>query len=248
MLKPETIDLQNKLAKYVRTGEETQIEGAVQGRLHHYRRLVFNVIHNTLSQAYPIAKEILGNEKWDNLVNEFFINHDPQEAQIWRMPFELYEYIDKVNYSEKIGIEYLDQLVYFEWLEIELFGMKDEVIPEFTDQGDILNDELVLNPYLIITHLQYPFHKNNHEELIENKGDYFIITYRDIKTDKVNFFEISPLFAVILEELIENKIALDSIVFTIDKLKVNDFNTIKQHTITFLNDILLRGIILGFKS
>ena len=103
LLSKETKDLQSKLTEYVRTGTLPLIKGAKQDKLHHYRRLVYNIVYNSLSNAYPISKAMLGDEKWKELVDEFFIKHNPQDPQIWSFPFELYEFVLKSDYSKKVN-------------------------------------------------------------------------------------------------------------------------------------------------
>ena len=56
MLKKETQLQQNLLADYCRTGTEPEgLIGINKENLHHYRRLVYNIVTDILETAYPIT-------------------------------------------------------------------------------------------------------------------------------------------------------------------------------------------------
>ncbi|HYG53588.1 MAG TPA: putative DNA-binding domain-containing protein, partial [Flavobacteriales bacterium] len=127
MLRPETKSIQSKMAAYCREPEFTDaIEGSKPGRLHNYRRLVFNIIEDTLADAYPITRSMMDDEEWIDMVNAFFSKHNCQSTQLWRMPFELVEFVENHEYHTKIGRPYLLELLYFEWLEIEVYQSPDK--------------------------------------------------------------------------------------------------------------------------
>ncbi len=62
-LQKPTAKAQNQLGEYCRTGVNQNIPGVIENRLHHYRRLVFNVVKNTMHQAYPLMLQVLGEKE-----------------------------------------------------------------------------------------------------------------------------------------------------------------------------------------
>ena len=54
-LREGNTEIQKPLGEYCRTGVELKIPGVTPGRVHHYRRLVYNVVRDTLDTAYPIT-------------------------------------------------------------------------------------------------------------------------------------------------------------------------------------------------
>lgn len=225
LLRSETKELQSKLAKYVRDGNLPLIKGAKQDKLHHYRRLVYNIIFNSLSNAYPIASGLLGKENWKSLVDEFFINHNPQDPQIWSFPYELYEYIIKSDHAQRVGKLYLNDLIYFEWIEMEVYATEDLEINNF--KITINNSEYILNPYIRILSFEYPvFRKEDKIEKMQ-KGNYFNICYRDLNDLKVYFIELDAFATIFLETLYENldiNIAINKVSELIkQKLNIENF-------------------------
>lgn len=248
LLNKETKDLQSKLTEYVRTGTLPLIKGAKQDKLHHYRRLVYNIVFNSLSNAYPISKGMLGDKKWEELVGEFFINHNPQDPQIWSFPFELYEYILKSNYAARIDKLYLNDLVFFEWIEMEVYAMEDVEIENYETISNInsLETEIALNPYIKLFSFEYPvFLKEKKIEDME-KGNYFVICFRDVKSFKVHYLEVDALSMIFIENLYDN----DGDIQISLNLTSEVINTkIEFENILPLIEVLIeKGIILGIKK
>ena len=169
MLSKETIDIQNQLATYCRDGKLVPIEGAKEDRLHNYRRLVFNVICDTLETAYPITNQVLEEGEWDELMFDFFNEHPCQDPQVWRMPKELIGFTESKKYADKWDKPYLIELLWFEWLEVDVHGLDDVELDEKASIKDVWTDELVLNPYIEFVELDYPVHKMKAADLVENK-------------------------------------------------------------------------------
>lgn len=81
-LKAETKELQSKLANYCKTGEMVELKGAKQDRLHHYRRLTYNILKESISTAYPIAKKTLTEDEWKEIIDSYYKEHNMQSPQI----------------------------------------------------------------------------------------------------------------------------------------------------------------------
>lgn len=184
------------------------IEGTKAERLPHYRRLVFNIVEDTLQNAYPITHSLLTEEEWEQLVNDFFSQHDCQSPQLWRMPFELVEYAEKTGYHLKLGKPYLLELLYFEWLELEIYQGEDQPHADFVDKGDIMDSPIVVNPDHKLLQLTYPVHKKEYARMESLQGQYFVLLHRHRKTYSVNFIEFSPFLAIVFSQLAGNTMTL----------------------------------------
>lgn len=205
MLTDKTKSIQHAFSVYCRTGEATDIPVQSTERLSHYRRLVFNVVKNTLTQAYPIACKLLGEKEWNNLVYRFFADHDCQHPQVWRMPRELIDFVTKSGYHSGINLPHLPELLLLEWLEIEVHTMPDvHIAPFSTALNDIMHEPLRITPYYKLTQFKYPVHKTHQLNPAEHAGVYFVLLFRNDETGKVHFTQIHPPFAVLLDTLIQN--------------------------------------------
>lgn len=246
-LNSDTQNIQTKFATYCRTGKYAAIEGVNESRAAHYRRLVFNNIKNVLSQAYPITVEWLPKEDWLMLVNSFFEHHDSKTPKIWQMPCEFMEYVVSKGFSEKMNKPALNDLLLFEWIEIEVHTMADVDVIPYVINGDYLNDTLVLAPEYSLQKLEYPVHILNADQAFQWKGDWFIYVFRDHETGVVQFLNISVLHTFILEKLYEKPQAISEILPYITSIfGLTDMENVKRHLTSFISDLHKKGAVMGF--
>lgn len=249
LLKEETKSLQSKLAEYCRTGELSLTSEVNQKHVHHYRRLVYNIIDDILESAFPIFFGYASDEMWDEMVNDFFKNHNCQTPQVWKLPGEFYEYACAQNWKEKYQLPFLEDLLLFEWIEMNIHTMKDEPYPAFKNEGDWEKNKIALNPEYRIISAQYPVHTTAPEHLSEQtKGQYFILIFRQPETGSVQFLDISILYALTIEKLEEGKNLTEVAAELQQVFSLPDANEIKKHLLAFLHDMKERGLVLGFKK
>ncbi len=243
----DTIAIQEQLGEYCRTGEEQVLPGITPGRLHHYRRLISNVVQDTLRTAFPITVAALEVSQWDDLVQDFFTEGIPQTPQVWKLPFEFYEYHAGRETGKKMDLPFLDDLLYFEWMEIEIHTMPDRSYPEFLNEGDLFLDKLVFNPEYEIVKLEYPIHTHPVSEALHMKGDHFALLYRLPESGHVQFLGLSALNVYIITRLQEEKVALNEIKHEFARVAgIESGRYLDDALEKFLGDLLERKMILGF--
>lgn len=247
-LSEKTKAAQGALADYCRTGADINVPGARKKRLPHYRRLVRNVIHNTLEQAFPITYELLETDTWENLVDEFFVRHNPQTPQVWKLPEEFYHFLRDHGYAEKLNRPYLNDLLHMEWIEIEVHTMPDEKIPLFSTSGDLENDVLICTPEFQMIELEYPVHLMSAADSLKNKGRYYLLVFREHDTGNVKFMNLSILLAYIIEQLHFHKKTLNE---TLQEVKplfgISDMDDASKKIRHFLGLMQNQKFLLGFK-
>ena len=247
LLKPETKELQSRLAGYCRTGELTLGAEVDQRHVRHYRRLVYNIIDDILETAFPVFFEFASDEVWDGMVQEFFSKHDCQTPQVWKVPGEFYEFACRQNWKEKYGLPFLEDLLLFEWIEMDIHTMKDEPYPAHRATGDWLKDVVALNPEYRILSTKFPVHTTPPAHITDkHEGQYFILVFRQPGSGSVQFLDISVLYALAIEKIDEGK-ALPQIVEDLQALfNFPDKQAALQHIIRFLTDLQEKGFVLGF--
>jgi hypothetical protein len=248
LLKQETHNIQSKLADYCKTGLEVTIEGAKQDRLHHYRRLSYNIIKGALATAYPIAVKTLTESEWLAMVDDYYAHHKMQTPLVWKMPHEFYEYCRDQKYGERYDRPYLDELLYFEWIEIELHTMEDMAIPIYKSTGDILREEVVVTPEHELLAFEYPVHKYKGDELLDKKDSYFVLIFRRSDTGAVRFINLSSFFALTLQTLIDEHTTIEEAIRKSAETFGVDSEIAIDHGLSFANDLLAQGFILGFDT
>jgi len=246
-LRKETIAIQEELGEYCRTGEERELPGITPGRIHHYRRLISNVVHDTLRTAYPITVAALGESQWEQLVQDFFTEGIPQTPQVWKLPFEFYQYHAGSESGNRMDLPFLDDLLYFEWMEIEIHTMPDRPFPEFVSEGDLFQNTLAFNPEYEILKLEYPVHTHPVREAIQMKGDHFALLYRLPESGNVQFLGLSALNAYIITRLQEEKVPLNEIKNEFARVAgIESGRYLDDALEKYLGDLLERKMILGF--
>ncbi len=246
LLKTETYNAQSGFAQYCRDGKKVAIQGALSERLPHYRRLVFNVVKEALDTTYPISFKYIETEIWDEMVYNFFSIHKCSDPQVWRMPVEFYGFCKKENYDVKYNLPFLNDLLYFEWLEVELFMMEDIEYPNFRDSKNWMNERIAVNPEHRIIKLEYPVHMEKPFDASHKKADYFLLLYREKETGRIQFTNLSVLFAFLIENIVLAEKTLSEILNDILYIfGINDLELLQSETSKFLKEMKSRNFILG---
>lgn len=250
MLREETRVIQQKLVEYCRMNNEGEIEGTRQDRLHNYRRLIYTIYWDALSDAYPIAKSILKEDQWDKMVDDFISECACNEPQLFRMPYSLIGFAEHKSYAEAFSLPYLLDLLLFEWIEIEVHSMKD--LPEKTllSITKVEDGHLEFNPYFSLIKLNYPIHQLKKQNIDQLKGEYFLLIYRE-KNGTVQYMELNGFTANLIEQLSANSAELtltETLNHLFTDLKPNLIEELTTHAINFCFSLEEKGIILGFKN
>lgn len=243
----ETYEQQLMLAKYCRTGIPQNLKGIKPENIHHYRRLVFNIASDIIETAYPITKSFMERYEWDDLVEEYFAEHSCQTPQVWRMPLEFYEYCLEKNIAARLNYPFLADLLYFEWLELDMHTMEDIDYPALKQKGDWMNDKIALNPEHRLVKMSWPVHTTAPADLDESsKGDYFLLIYREKESGNIQFMDLSIFYAYILEQMNMGALLKDILVEANTLFQINDISLIKDHALNFIEDLKKREFVLGF--
>ncbi len=247
MLLPETLKIQNDLGSYCRSGKLPTIPGINEKHAKHYRRLVFNIIKNNLTRAFPIATKVKGENGFIEMIDRFFREYAPQTPQIWKLPVEFYHYVLSENWAGEYDMPWLNDLLLMEWMELHVYTMSDRKIPDYRKEGDTLHDTIILNPDHEIISLHYPVHLMPVKNTPDNQGDYYLLVYRHQQFHHVRFINLSPLFNLILAGIV-NKKSLDVLISE----ACQSFKLLRDHitdkaVTTFISELYKNGFVLGFQ-
>lgn len=240
---------QNNFASYCKTNILKPIDGLTDNRIHHYRRLIYNIIDDSLRSAYPLTEDLLQENEWKYLVDDFVAKHKSQSPQIWQMPYEFYQFIDENEFEVKTKYPHLIDLLLFEWKEIELYMMEDKNDADKNLSLNIYNhSQIVVNKEYDILQLSFPVHlKPSNTILLEDKGIYYVLMFR--ANDKVQFFDLSPFFVWLIYEIENNKYSIEQLIKKSEETNKNiNCKIIKENFLKFIYTMHSKGLILGFKN
>ncbi len=240
-------EAQSSLANYCRTGIYQEIAGVDSKRVKQYRRLVYNIIDDSLRSAYPLTYKLFEKEEWDSLVNEFFSSHPCSSPQIWTMPKEFYEYVLETDHPFIKKYPFLPELLKMEWLEIELFMMEDEDI-SYQKENIKGKENLLINPEHRLEHFNYPVHLKTANTIQESdKGNYFLVMHRHPDNGKVIFTDLSVFYARILEHLSEEAYESEEVIqLTAAEFRLADDPLIYSNSRKFIDHAIEKRLLLTF--
>lgn len=244
--KNKTFELQTDLGLYCRTGLN-QPKTSIQEHTFHYRRLVYNAIKDTLKTAYPLTRKLIGSKRWKKAVAHFFENHKCETPQIWKLPLEFCNYYSENNLPFKKEFLFIKELLYYEWLEIEVFMMEDLLIEKFEIENHADNAVLIPNPEVKILPLQYPIHIKKIKQITEtDKAQYFVSIHRDFYTKKIEINNLSYLFVEMLVKINEEETRRNDLKTIISKYE-KDSGKLEIIINNFISFAVQNNLLLGFK-
>ncbi len=243
-----TYNLEKGLSNWCRTGEPVVLNASREDGLKQYRRLFRNNIHNTLVQAFPIANEVLPEIEWNELVDAFFSKKDVKDGRLWLMPRDFYEFVLEKGFAQKYEKPWLNDLLLFEWIEIEVHTMADAPKEPFLKKGDMMEDVIHINPEYRLVQLEYPVHLYAAEESENKKGTWFLLTHRDPETFSVKFSNLHALAVVVFEKIRIERKSLHQIMkeFEIKGQPLKEDQ--KKEIMTFVKLMFNEKVFLGFTS
>jgi hypothetical protein len=240
---------QSELAMFCRTGQYHPIPGVNEDHVVQYRKLVYNVVDDTLQSAFPLTRNLLSLKEWNKLVQDFFSSHACHSPQVWTMPKELWAWVVETPPSLLKKYQFLDELLWFEWLEVELFMMEDRSSLHHPE-GDLTKERLVLNPEHHLQHFTWPVHLKQAKHITpQDHGHYFLVMHREPATGKVIFTNLSPLLARMVELLAEAPLSMEELIRTTS----SEFNIIPDQSLhdgvfDFITNSLSSALISGFAT
>lgn len=247
LLKKETANRQQQLANFCRSGYYAPIVGVEAERVKVYRRLVYNLIEGTLSKAYPITRKILSDEEWKDFIYAFHTQYDSKSPYLWSMPKGLWEFSVKVEYAKYLNKPYLDELLCFEWLEIEMDMMLDIDAGPYHEKGDPLDSPVLFNPHHQLHTFTYPVFSRSISDIEKHKSKYHLLLFRNQQNFQVRYIALSPIYVTLVSILqaqsVSARVALEHV--------GKHFNIVDQTNLLsegqrLIEMLLEEGAILGY--
>lgn len=189
-------------------------------RMHIYRDLLFNNVCSFIDLVYPVARAMLPELKWQQLLSEFFQKAQCRSPLYNDISLEFREYLSNQQHPILQEYPWLAELLQFEWLELYLDTVEIEkvVLQENYDW------QLTTKVWVLV--YQYPVYTwttlMTPEQVEPMPGA--IMVWRD-EQDKVCIEQLSPLFAMVIEQLTQNV-----------KLTDQDIHTLIQSVLTDLSE------------
>lgn len=219
---------QRKLTNFCLKGEDITNLSFYNTNLNQYKRLIYNIFEDSLSSAFPLTKNVLTEEEWNDLIAKYMQLHKSSTPLVWKMPLEFVNFIAELKSDIHVKYTFLNDLLKFEWYEIEIYMQKDKEI----ELKKYKSGEIFINPNSLILKVNYPVHIKNARLVTENDyGEYFVLIYRDPNNFKVLFNDISKLMAAVTEIIATEPTNFNDLINFIKLNFISDLNEEITHRI-----------------
>lgn len=177
--------------------------GIEDRRLGVYRDLLFNNILSLLSGNFPVIERLLGEERWERLVRDFYRDHrchTPLFAEIAR---EFQRYLQDLD---AIDPPFLLELAHYEWVELAL-QLSEATAPRddaHLADADLLDRTPRLSPLAWPLAYAWPVHRLGPDfQPAQPPPAPTVLLLRREADGEVRFSELSPLAYRLLQRLEE---------------------------------------------
>jgi hypothetical protein len=182
-----------------------------------YHGMVKQNMEQNLFNVYPILYNLIDKNNWNNLVDRFVERHACHTNLFWKMPKELLTYVESNELELQKQFPYILDLIKYEWSIVEIYYREDRPVHKTSFDGT-LNSIPSFSGELEIFNFSYPVYKKEWKN-INQKGNYFLLVFRNQVTFKVELRELSSYLFVILKNLMEGE--FESINELLDEIKLN---------------------------
>ena len=194
-------------AAYIRDPANTPIPtGVAPARMDMYRELFFNNIENFIATGFPVLKAILTEQRWGDLIQDFYSRHRSKTPFFAEIAQEFLDYLREERGEYREDPSFLLELAHYEWVELALAIAEGEP-PATSDPGgeSLLSRTIGLSQVAWPLAYRFPVHRIGPEFQPEQAPDQptFLVVYRD-RNDVVRFMEVNPPAYRLLQLLQEN--------------------------------------------
>ncbi|MDA3454006.1 MULTISPECIES: HvfC family RiPP maturation protein [Acinetobacter] len=179
-------------------------------RMQIYRDLLFNNVSSFINLVYPVTRAMLPELKWQQVLSEFFQKAECHSPLYNDISLEFREYLTEQQHPILQEYPWLAELLQFEWLELYLDTVEIEDVVLHENYAWQLSTQVWVLVY------QYPVYRwttlttQEQVELSPNA----VMVWRD-EQDRVRIEQLSPLFAMLIEQLTQNITLTDHDIFTL---------------------------------
>lgn len=199
---PEFIDRQLEFASHIRNPDAYPRPGDVEPRrMQIYLDLFYNNIESFLANTFPVAKKILGHERWHELARAFVHQHSSDSPYFLEISQEFLTFLAD---HQPAGLPpFLLELCHYEWVELALSVAEEEIPGAGIDPaGDLLDGTPVVSPLIWKLAYAFPVHKIGLEFQPRTPGEQptQLVVYRR-RDDSIGFMAVNALTMALLDEL-----------------------------------------------
>ena len=245
---PEFQDYQRAFTRHIRDPKQhPRPAGVAERRMKVYNDLLFNNVSNLVSSCFPVARSILGERKWQQLVREFFATHRCRSPYVRQVPEEFLQYMQERDSGGREP-DFLIYLLHYEWVELAVDISPKEADADAIDPaGDLCTGRPVLAPSHMLLSYPYPVHRigKGYQPTLGQQEQTYLLVFRD-SDDEVRFIVLNPVSARLLSLIEAGSLTGDeALAQVVEELQHPDPAVALAGGQAMLEDLRNEGAILG---
>jgi len=250
-------DFQKKqfaFAAHIRDPDHVAAPAGVEDRrMAIYRELFFNNIRNLLSNMFPVLKKLHTTDKWEGMIRQFMQKHRAETPYFLQLPQEFLDFLQNEYEQQSDDFPFLVELAHYEYIELALSISEES--NDFTGvdpAGDLLANAPVKSTLSWVYSYQFPVHRISPDNLpTEPSGQPVCLAVYRRENDKVNFLELNPITAHLLEAIEQNdegKSGEELLRHLAVEVSYPDVDALVQHGAAALEEMKQLEILIGTRS
>ena len=208
-----------------------------------YKELIFNRFLDSFEHAFPFTKEVLGDERFEFLVEDYVKEHHSKQI-LWQEAKGLVDFVIKNDWKFKKDFPFIDDLIYYEWLEIELSNENEE---ENKTEFD-WNKNYQISKTARLNIYEYPVHKYEEleiDEIIKNKGRYNLLVFREPQNFEIKTVELTDFVYQLLDEISSGVTPLNALKSKDIEVELEDITPYLEN---FFTELIQNEVFVDYSS
>lgn len=243
---PEFRALQLDFAAHVRDPAANPRPGGIEARrMRIYLDLVYSNVESFLASGFPIAKQILGDDRWHALVRDFLRRHPSESPYFLDISQEFLAYLGSL--TDWNLPPFMLELCHYEWVELALSVAEEEIQHDGVDpEGDLLAGRVVVSQLIWPLAYRFPVHEigPEYQPEVQPSDRTCLVVYRR-RDDQVAFLEANEVTLRLLELLRVGGTGEDAIRALQMELPGVDSQVVHERGVATMNRLRESEIILG---
>ncbi|GAB4186117.1 MAG: DUF2063 domain-containing protein [Wenzhouxiangellaceae bacterium] len=200
-------DQQLQFSRHIRDPQHAAAPAGIEDRrMAIYRDLFFNNLRSMLGGNFPVLRQIMGPQRWSNMIRDFMRQHRAHTPMFPELPREFLQYLQDERQPDQDDPPFMLELAHYEWVELAL-ALDDATIddPRVDEDGDLLEQIPVLSPlawqvsyHFPVQHIRPDFQPDEAPPQPTH-----LLVYRR-SDDSVHFMQLQPLSARLYHLLKDN--------------------------------------------
>lgn len=239
--------IQEKLALFCGDGVVPDLNVFAFEKEQHLSNELCRIISGAMKNAFPRTFEFLSEDVWDCIISDLYNEHCPKNHHLFSLPYDFYLFVREKNYEQKFYVPFLNDLMYYEWIILDVKTSMNIRNACFSLKGDVLHDYLFLNPNHHLIQLNFPVHRFSPLESVIHQDTYYVYVYRHPTTGKVYSIDLTEIQAFIIERIDSTSLQTADVLYEIkDIFREFDLELESDAINFFLNYMIDTKAALGF--